>query len=77
MRHYANLRYSLIPYIKALASQAAETGLPLMRHMKLEFPDEPNADTLDDHYILGPDLVVAPILQEGVQTRVVYFPAGL
>lgn len=74
---YARLRYRLIPYLLAAAGEAARTGLPLMRHMALEFPDEPNVDTLDDQYMLGPDLLVAPVMLPGARTRHVYFPRGV
>ena len=76
VRHYAQLRYSLIPYLQALAEETTRSGLPLMRHMKLEFPDEPGTQTIDDQYMLGPDLLVAPIFQAGTRARDVYIPAG-
>ncbi|MBD3242435.1 MAG: alpha-xylosidase, partial [Chitinivibrionales bacterium] len=50
VRHYARLRYSLIPYLLVCAEQSCETGIPIMRHMALEFPGEPNIDTIDDQY---------------------------
>jgi len=73
---YANLRYSLAPYLDMCAYEAAETGLPLMRAMVLEFPGEPNIETVEDQYMLGPFLLVAPILNEGQRERWVYFPKG-
>jgi alpha-glucosidase (family GH31 glycosyl hydrolase) len=76
VRHYASLRYSLMPYFQALAYEANASGLPLMRHLKLEFPQEPGVEWIDDQYLLGPDVLIAPILQEGARSRVVYFPAG-
>jgi alpha-D-xyloside xylohydrolase len=75
-RHYVNLRYSLIPYLLACASEAHATGLPLQRHMKLEFQDDPATANLDDQFMLGPDLLVAPLMQDGARSRMVYFPAG-
>jgi alpha-D-xyloside xylohydrolase len=73
---YARLRYRLIPYLLRAASESTATGVPIMRHMALEFPDEPNVQTLDDQYTLGSDLIVAPILEEGARSRFVYFPRG-
>jgi alpha-D-xyloside xylohydrolase len=71
------LRYGLIPYLLAAAEESCRTGVPIMRHMALEFPDEANAHTLDDQYVLGPDLLVAPVLVEGARSRQVYLPAGV
>lgn len=75
-RHYAELRYALIPYLLASARQSTATGVPMLRHMRLEFPGEHNIDTIDDQYMLGPDLLVAPVMAPGVRSRPVYFPAG-
>jgi alpha-D-xyloside xylohydrolase len=76
VKHYARLRYALIPYLLACAEQSCDTGVPIMRHMALEFPNEPNAETLDDQYLLGPSLLVAPVIGDGKRSRPVYFPAG-
>jgi alpha-D-xyloside xylohydrolase len=76
IRYYSNLRYRLIPYLLAAAQESVETGLPLLRPMALEFPDEPMIDQVDDQYLLGPDLLVAPVFKEGARERVVYFPVG-
>jgi alpha-D-xyloside xylohydrolase len=76
VKRYARLRYGLMPYLLACAKQACESGVPLMRHTALEFPLEPNAATLDDQYMLGPSLLVAPVVGEGKRSRDVYFPAG-
>jgi alpha-D-xyloside xylohydrolase len=73
---YARLRYSLVPYLLAAAGETVGTGVPIMRHMALEFPDEPNVHTLDDQYMLGPSLLVAPVTVEGTRARNVYLPAG-
>lgn len=76
VRHYAHLRYTLIPYLWACAEESAASGLPIMRHMKLEFPDEPGVEHVDDQYMLGPDLLVAPVFQAGARERAVYVPPG-
>ncbi len=73
---YVKLRYRLIPYLLAAAEETVRTGVPIMRHMALEFPDEPNVHTLDDQYMLGPDLLVAPVMTAGARSRSVYLPAG-
>jgi len=76
VRHYASLRYRLIPYLLAWSAESVETGLPLLRPIVLEFQDEPGVDQIDDQYLLGADLLVAPIFQEGARARTVYFPEG-
>ncbi len=76
VRHYAQLRYSLAPYLFAYGYEATQTGLPILRALALEFPNEPNIDTIEDEYMLGADLLVAPVLVEGARGRWVYFPEG-
>lgn len=73
---YARLRYRLMPYLLRAAKESTETGAPIMRHMALQFPDEPNVQTLDDQYAFGDDLLVAPVLVPGARSRQVYFPRG-
>lgn len=74
-RSYARLRYHLLPYIYTYSSIAAETGLPLLRPMVLEFPDDPATYTLDLQYMFGAELLVAPIYNERGE-RSVYLPEG-
>ncbi|WP_119071333.1 alpha-xylosidase [Aggregatilinea lenta] len=75
VRDYVRLRYHLMPYIYTSAKVAADTSLPLIRPMVLEFPDDPVTYTMDLQYLFGPDLLVAPIYNaEG--RRPVYFPEG-
>ncbi|HXF57399.1 MAG TPA: TIM-barrel domain-containing protein [Actinomycetota bacterium] len=73
-RLYARLRMRLIPYLAQIGKEAAETGLPLMRAMALEFPDDPVCWEIADQFLLGPALLVAPVLREGVTERPVYLP---
>ena len=75
-RCYAKLRYRLLPYLFSVAAECVESGVPMMRHMALEFPTEPNIDTIDDQFALGADLLVAPVLILGADSRQVYFPEG-
>ena len=58
------------------ALEATETGLPMMRAMHWSSPDEPAIEGIEDQYMLGPSLLVAPILNESQQERWVYFPSG-
>lgn len=74
-RDYVRLRYRLLPYIYTYASIAARTSLPLLRPMFLEFPDDPNTHTMDLQYMLGSELLVAPIYNSESR-RPVYLPEG-
>ncbi|MFN8660300.1 MAG: glycoside hydrolase family 31 protein [Thermomicrobiales bacterium] len=75
-RRYARLHNALLPYLYAYAARAHETGLPTMRHMVLHYPDFPEALEQDYQYLLGEDLLVAPVVEEGTTTRRVWFPPG-
>jgi alpha-D-xyloside xylohydrolase len=74
-RDFTRLKHRLMPYLYRAAHQAAESGLPVMRAMLLEFPDDPACLPLDRQYMLGDDLLVAPVFTEdGVIDY--YVPAG-
>lgn len=75
-RKYLTLRYRLLPYIYTAAVEACTTGTPLMRALVLEFPRDSHVVNLSDEYLFGPDILVAPTLDEGCTERAVYLPAG-
>jgi alpha-glucosidase (family GH31 glycosyl hydrolase) len=75
-KRWATVHMQLYPYLQSAAYLAAATGAPLMRQLALGFPDDPDAWTTADEYLLGPSLLVAPVVQQGVTTRSVYFPDG-
>ncbi|MDI9497578.1 MAG: alpha-xylosidase [Bacillota bacterium] len=60
-RIYTELKLRLLPYLRRAGKEANERGLPLMRAMVLSFPEDPNCLWLDRQYMLGPDLLVAPV----------------
>jgi alpha-glucosidase len=60
----------------ALAAEAAKTGLPLVRHLLIEFPDDAQTWEIHDQYLLGSELLVAPVLTEGSTSRSLYLPEG-
>jgi len=70
-----DLRYRLIPYFYTFAAQSAATGVPMMRPLFLEFPQDPNTFNLEDEWLVGDRLLAAPILTQG-GARDVYLPAG-
>jgi alpha-D-xyloside xylohydrolase len=74
-RKYAVLHMSLFPYRYAAAQEAAKTGMPIMRALVLQYQDDPKARTATDEYLFGPDLLVAPVIDQGTQ-RPVYLPPG-
>ncbi len=61
-RFYAKLRYSLMPYIYEQAGECIRTGLPMMRALYLEYPEDRNVRYLDDEYLFGDSLLIAPVL---------------
>lgn len=71
----ARLRYRLMPYLYSAAVEAATTGLPVMRPLAVHAHEEPGAWTADLEYLLGPDLLVAPMTDPDGE-RTVYLPSG-
>lgn len=61
LRFFTQLKCQLMPYLFGAACQAHKAGVPVMRAMVLEFPDDPACDTLDRQYMLGDALLVAPV----------------
>ncbi len=74
-REYAALKLALMPYLYAAAVTAHEHGIPVLRAMLLEFPDDPATHYLDRQYLLGPDLLVAPVFGDDGSVEF-YVPAG-
>ena len=75
-RAMARLRTTLHPYIWDAARVYRETGMPLMRHLALAYPDEADAWTAPFEFMFGPDLLVAPVVDMGATTRDVWLPPG-
>jgi alpha-glucosidase (family GH31 glycosyl hydrolase) len=75
-RRYARLRTQLYPYLAAAERTYDRTGLPLMRHLALAWPGDPRATARDDEFLLGPALLVAPVLAPGAKQRTLYLPRG-
>ena len=75
LRTFTRLKLRLMPYLLAAARQVATGGIPMMRAMALEFPDDPSCVHLDRQYMLGDDLLVAPVLTASGEVSY-YVPAG-
>ena len=75
LRYFTRLKCRLMPYLYGVSQEAHATGVPTMRAMMLEFPDDPGCDTLDRQYMLGDSLLVAPVFRHdnGVDY---YLPPG-
>jgi alpha-glucosidase len=69
------LRYRLIPYYYSLAHETHDTGIPLMRPLAMEFPNDPRCQNISDEWLMGKNLLAAPILHHA-NDRTVYLPAG-
>ncbi len=75
-KQYDRMRYRFIPYLYSEAYQMHRTGMPMMRALVLEYQDDENTHDIDDQYLLGSNLLIAPVTTKGAKTRVVYLPEG-
>ena len=75
-RTVIEMKYRLMPYVYAQSKQAAENGLPMTRALFIEFPQDPGSWLVDNEYLFGSDLLVAPLFEEGQTRREVYLPPG-
>lgn len=76
LKSFLFIRENLRPYIRECMRQASECGAPVMRPLFYDFPDDKMAWEIEDAYMFGPDLLVAPVMEAGVNTREVYLPKG-
>lgn len=74
-RKAIELKYRLMPYVYTQSKLAADKGLPMVRALLVEFPDDPGAWTVDNQYMFGSDILVAPMFENGNE-RQVYLPKG-
>jgi alpha-glucosidase (family GH31 glycosyl hydrolase) len=75
-RKYLELRYRLLPYLYSAVRECTTTGLPVMRALWLQYPDDTRAVACGDQYLFGGNLLVAPVVEKGAATRQVYLPKG-
>ena len=76
LKDIIDLRYRLKPYILKCAERTSKTGEPIMRPMFFDFPEDENCYATGDQYMFGPDILFAPILDQGATEREVYLPEG-
>jgi alpha-D-xyloside xylohydrolase len=75
-RRAMELKYALMPYIYAQSKLASERGWPVMRALFFEYPNDPASWAVEDEYLLGADLLVAPLFEDTATSRRVYLPPG-
>jgi len=77
IRKYLKLRYRLLPFLYTTLEEAHRTGVPLFRPLVLNYQDDASTYNLDDQFMIGNDLLVAPIVKPDVTQRLVYLPKGV
>ncbi|HEY0682037.1 MAG TPA: TIM-barrel domain-containing protein [Steroidobacter sp.] len=73
---YLKLRYTLMPYLYSLGKNTYDTGAPFMRALFMDFPHDPKVFAIGDQYMFGPEFLVAPVTEQGRESREVYLPSG-
>jgi alpha-D-xyloside xylohydrolase len=76
LARYLHIRERLRPYIQKHMDIASEDGTPVMRPLFYDFPDDEASYTIEDQFMFGPDILVAPVIEAGVKSRMVYLPDG-
>jgi len=77
IRKYLKLRYRLLPFLYSTLEESHRTGVPLFRPLLLNYQDDENTLGIDDEFMIGDGLLVAPILKPGLTARLVYLPKGV
>ena len=73
---YLELRETIRPYVTELMKEAHEKGTPVMRPLFYDYPEDTKVCEIEDEYMFGPDMLVAPILYEDMRERTLYLPEG-
>jgi alpha-glucosidase len=76
IRKYLKLRYRLLPFLYTELEESARTGVPLFRPLLLNYQQDANTLNIDDQFMIGSDLLVAPIVRRDLTSRMVYLPQG-
>ena len=75
-RKYIKLRYKLLPYLYDCMWLGEKNGLPIMRPLVIHYEKDKNTHNINDEFLFGENILVAPILEQGKNNRVVYLPEG-
>ena len=76
LKKYLFIRENLRPYIRECMAEASKNGSPVMRPMFYDFPEDSTCWEVEDQYMFGPDLIVAPVMEAGMTERKIYLPRG-
>lgn len=76
IRKYLKLRYRMLPFLYSTLEEAHRTGVPVFRPLLLNYQNDANTLNIDDEFMIGSDLLAAPILKAGSSGRLVYLPEG-
>lgn len=76
-RKYVNLRYTLLPYFYDLCRECEQSGMPVIRPLVLHYENDINVRNLNDEFLVGQNLLVAPVVEQGAKKRMVYLPEGV
>lgn len=76
IKKYIQLRYQWLPHLYTLFMEASRTGIPVMRPLFLEYPNDPKTTNLSDQFLIGDNVLIAPIMRPATYHRVVYLPEG-
>jgi len=69
-------KYRLFPYLYSCSREAHDIGLPIMRALMLEYPDDPETANLNSEFLFGSSFLVAPVMEQGASNKRIYLPAG-
>lgn len=75
-RRFAKIHDALGPVFEALSDEAQQSSAPLLRHLMLMYPNDPESRGTDDQFLIGDSLLVAPVVTKGTSERSVYLPPG-
>jgi alpha-D-xyloside xylohydrolase len=75
-RRADEMKYRLMPYVYAQSKDSSERGLPMVRALFIEYPADPGSWQVEDEYLFGSDILVAPLFEAGATGRDVYLPPG-
>ncbi|MED4354650.1 glycoside hydrolase family 31 protein [Schinkia azotoformans] len=76
IKKYIHLRYQWLPHLYTLFMEASQSGIPVMRPLFLEYPNDSKTTNLSDQFLIGENALIAPIMKPDTYHRVVYLPEG-
>ncbi|MBQ8781110.1 MAG: glycoside hydrolase family 31 protein [Oscillospiraceae bacterium] len=76
LKSYVDMRYRIRDYVRKIMDESSESGSPVMRPVFFDFHEDEKAWSVEDEYMFGSELLVAPVMEEGARERTVYLPEG-